>query len=247
MTGTIDQKVTDYHPSLDHAGNLIGGLRDSRARLRLIEECVDFTGKHVCDLGCSGGFFAFEVARKAKSVTAVDANKELIEQNRRNARDLGYSNIEFIDELATPQFVSTLPRFDVVLFLSVFHHIIINSKLFPWSGSSDRKEALELIREINHRTDVLVFEMGETWESFTKWGSTLNATIDNTREWIPKHVFGTSYKSVTTLRGVGYQRLPFNWMPWLARPMLQTRFGRKLMKKGGFARRDFRDIYIGFQ
>lgn len=233
-----------YHPTVDNDGRFIGGERDYYGRLRVIESEVDFTGKRVLDLGCSGGFFAFAIANKAASVTAVDGDQHMIEKNREAAKKVCCTKVEFICERITPEFLDSLPKYDVVLFLSVFHHMVANSAVYDWSDACEQDDAQRVLKAIRKLADVLIFEMGRPDEHF-HWSDAVNVAVGEPRVWVPEHVFGPTYKSVKVLDGAGYQKWPFRWLPQLRELGFGSRFGRKLNRMIGIDQRDFREIYIG--
>lgn len=234
-----------YHPHLTEDGVFQGGERDYEGRLRKIEQVIDFNGARVLDLGCSGGFFSFSLAKKAAFVCAVDADEELQNQNRITKGRLGLNNIEFLTATLTPSFLKSLPQFDVVLFLSVFHHFFATSGTYDWcdSDSSSAYEVLEAIKAIGN---VLVFETGHPDEGF-EWCQDIQQTSGELREWVRQTVFGDSYARVLTLRGTAYDHFPFKIMPFLRRLIPANKYGRKAIKMLGLDVRDFRDIHIGFR
>jgi SAM-dependent methyltransferase len=246
------RKRETYHPKLASRGTFVGGRRDFQRRLHIVESEVDFTGKRVLDLGCSGGFFTFSIAQKAASVTGVDANPHLIDQNRHAAKRFDYPNTEFLCEPITTDLVSGLPHYDVVLFLSVLHHIIAGSITYAEWNQYHLDEVFGMLAAIQDTADVYVFETGQP-DEFERWSPTLKSVMGTPREWIAKHVFGTSYDEVIIRSGPAYQRFPYRWLPQLysfdfgtssaAKPLGWIK--RNLIKLGGVNPRDFRDIYIG--
>lgn len=83
----------------------------------------DMTGMHVLDIGCNGGFYSLEMARRGASVVAMDLDPRYLEQTRlvMEAHGLG-GHVETrwaqVYDLATWE-----ESFDVVLFLGVFYHL----------------------------------------------------------------------------------------------------------------------------
>jgi len=72
----------------------------------------------VLDIGCGQGFLTYDVAKKARSVTAIDLNKDNIELAR---RDFNKDNIKYIYGDAT-QF-DFEEKFDVAILSNVLEHI----------------------------------------------------------------------------------------------------------------------------
>lgn len=236
-----------YHPSLDSNGNFLGGERDYEGRLSVIESVVDFSGKRVLDLGCSGGFFSFSIARKAKSITAIDADKHIIDRNRRIARSLDIGNIDFIENRITPKLLRELPNYDVVLFLSVFHHILVNSPTYDWTSEALNSEPNDVLSALRGVATTLVFEMGRTEEGFS-WSKDLKQVVKEDQDhWIRKNVFANEFSKVKVLSGSARKRWLFRLMPALRNIPFQETLGRHLFKIMKVDRRDFRDIYIGIK
>lgn len=234
-----------YQPSIDEHGNFIGGERDYQGRLDIIESVVDFTGKRVLDLGCSGGFFSFSIARKAQHVTAVDADSHMIQKNIENAKRLKIENIDFVNKKIDAAFLKETGNYDVVLFLSVFHHIIVGSSVYDWTEEKEQGEAMKLLAALRNVGDILVFDMGRPEEGF-HWCADLKRIIGEPRDWVPQHVFGTdTFADVRILPGAAGRKWPFRKCPQLGRLPFGPRIGSRLYRLAGVDRRDFREIYIG--
>jgi SAM-dependent methyltransferase len=97
-----------------------GGLHPKH---RLIGYHVFFTDNvnatdTVLDIGCGNGALAFDVAKKAKSVTGIDIETKSIEKAKRKH---GAGNIRFIAGDATKD-LST-ETFDVIILSNVLEHI----------------------------------------------------------------------------------------------------------------------------
>ena len=92
-------------------------------RLQLFDT-FDVKGKTIYDLGCSNGFYCFELAKRGARVIGVDKNKETIKINRLISEyyDL---EIEFIEDdlLDETFYTDRMEKSDIVIFLSVIHHI----------------------------------------------------------------------------------------------------------------------------
>lgn len=58
-------------------------------RLKWFDRHIDWTGKHVLDLGCAGGFMAEALVNKCAHVTAIDPAAEAIQAARRQAALVG--------------------------------------------------------------------------------------------------------------------------------------------------------------
>lgn len=96
---------------------------DSEAKLRMMRLPEDLSGKSVLDIGTCEGFFAFEAERRgADRVLAIDINDkaqrkfEALKQILNSRVEFRVLNVTDLDERA-------IGTFDIVFFLSVFHHI----------------------------------------------------------------------------------------------------------------------------
>jgi FkbM family methyltransferase len=91
---------------------------DSAQRLEYVLN--NLTGETVLDIGCSGGFFTRELAKRGYAVTAIDNRPRLLAVNRYLCT---IQNLEVDFRLGDWQkIVNDLPPFDNVLFLSVIHN-----------------------------------------------------------------------------------------------------------------------------
>ena len=99
------------------------GSVKSEKRLQRIQLPMDLRGKSVLDIGCNEGFFAFEAERRgAAYVLAIDSD-EMARKKFHIVKHLLKSNVEFSFLSVTDLDECKVGRFDVTLFLSVFHHL----------------------------------------------------------------------------------------------------------------------------
>ncbi len=179
----------DYHPT--HRSRPWHGGRRVENRLRAITGAVDFDGKSILDLGCNGGYFSFAVAAAAERVVAVDGEAELIRLNQAKQAELGITNIDFQHALITPEFIDNMPNFDIILFLSVFHHMLCASQAHDWNTQSERSNAMEVIRKLRGKSKILVFEMGYPWEGYD-WSANL-PPMEDPCVWVKDNIFGADF------------------------------------------------------
>jgi len=89
-----------------------------REELRAIENCYDFRGKTVLEVGSAGGYFTFNIAKKAYYVIAFEADKSVCDVTNAIRAEKEYHNISFINKPFKLMDASRL-RVDVVLMLNV--------------------------------------------------------------------------------------------------------------------------------
>jgi len=110
---------------------------------------IDFHGKSVLDIGCWDGYWSFDAQRRgAKEVLATDD----VTQNwsggegLKIAKQLFQSSVEINQEMSVYKLSSLQRKFDIVLCLGVFYHLV------------DPFRALAEIRHCCHDKTIIVFE-----------------------------------------------------------------------------------------
>ena len=195
MPVTLEERLS-YHPD----PNLQAGSRSKRkveARHRLIGGNVDFSGKRVLDLGCSGGYFGFALSGTVSSYLGVDADEAVIERNRNAAWQRSLVNLEFRSAAITPSFIRGLAPVDVALFLSVFHHILATSDAYDWNRPGEF-DPFDLLRALRERAGVLVFETGYPDEGF-EWCERLPPMTPTPRAWVMRALREAGFRHVEVI------------------------------------------------
>jgi len=125
---TIEESIAkyDWYQTID-LGNGVstpGETGDStRKKLDMMALPDDMSGMAVLDIGCNEGFFAFESERRgAAHVVAMDKSTVAMDKFMLVKSLLG-SAADFLQVDLTAPEVERLGRFDIVFFLSVFHHL----------------------------------------------------------------------------------------------------------------------------
>ena len=108
-----------YQDTIDDTGRTRRpGTRECGSRYDAITAHLEGERFTVLDLGAYAGYFSIRLAYDYDAhVTAVDDYPALVERCR------GWRNITVIADRLTPEQVDKLGRFDVILALSVLHHI----------------------------------------------------------------------------------------------------------------------------
>jgi 2-polyprenyl-3-methyl-5-hydroxy-6-metoxy-1,4-benzoquinol methylase len=116
----------DWYQSIDLGNGIAtpGETGDAtRAKLEMMDLPEDMTGMSVLDIGCNEGFFAFEAWRRgARRVLALDKSREAEAKFDLVKRITG-AKVEFRRVKLTEVTREKDSRFDLVFFLSVFHHL----------------------------------------------------------------------------------------------------------------------------
>jgi len=112
---------TNHYQSIPQLG--VDGFRKTNTRLKELGlDKIDFNGKSVLDVGCSGGQFCMYAADNgAKHVMGIDL-PEVIEATQELATYLGYYNIDWVGlNLNNGDKVDF--KADVTLYLSMYMHV----------------------------------------------------------------------------------------------------------------------------
>lgn len=156
----------NYQPLVNRSG----GMRSCTDRLEAIK-------KNICeadlclDVGCNTGFFSYEISKMGIFTIGLESEmKNVIVAGSQYARP----NVIYKQYSLDGDSVGMLPRADIVLFLSVFHHLV------KYYG---REEALFVLRKLAGKCNQqLFFETGQPDERGTRWADKMNF-IGNMNEW----------------------------------------------------------------
>lgn len=142
------------------------------------------------DIGCNVGYFTLRMAAAGGICLGIDVGRNEISYARGLAALHHVSNVAFLQFEVTPQTVAALPRVDVIICMSVFHH---------WVRKLGLERATQIIDGIANRCDFLVFETGQHNETDTCWASQLAFMGDDCDGWIRRFLSGRGFASVTKL------------------------------------------------
>jgi hypothetical protein len=134
----------------DKADRGVGTLERWRAMER---EIAVRPGASAMDLGCNVGFFVFSLAKMGFQTIGVEGDDIYWRIARHAARKMDLANVGLLNMYVTPQSVDLLPKTDVVIFLSVFHH---------WARYFGFDKATEMLARLwDHCGSQLFFDTGE--------------------------------------------------------------------------------------
>ncbi len=92
-------------------------------KLEMMNLSGDLSGREVLDIGCNEGFFSFEAERRgAKRVLAIDKS-QVAKEKFSLIKELKQSRVEFLFTDLLDLHPMDAGKFDIVFFLSVFHHL----------------------------------------------------------------------------------------------------------------------------
>ena len=167
-----------YQPVLQN-GKFVGyDARDCGQRWDIIEPHLPPDARSALDLGCAQGFFTVQLARRGLIAIGVDNLSSALDVGWHQCRTNDISGVGFIKEDITHEFVERLPQFDVVVFLSLMHHLMCIHGV-EWCA--------ELLRRLRQKVKMaLFFDMGHSREYLHEWHELLPDMGPNPSEWITK-------------------------------------------------------------
>jgi SAM-dependent methyltransferase len=154
-----------YEPDPWHPGNN-PDLRDSLARADAILRRLPDEPLSVIDIGCQIGYFTFALARRGGFCLGIDyaRNEIMIAQALAAVHRVG--NATFAQMEINAETAASLPRADVVVCLSVYHH---------WVRKLGRDGAEKILRNLASRASrFLVFDTGQPDETGAEWAEKLS-------------------------------------------------------------------------
>ena len=163
---TLENLVSElnemYHPIFGHPELSHGARRGSETRLEKIVQVyralADLHGRplKVLDLGCALGYFSFNLAQLGADVTAIDSDPICVGVCREISKENPHLSVSVMQK-AVENSIELLQSgdFDLVLGLSIFHHITF---------SSGFKNAHTIVQELIGENSVLLCELAEKSE-----------------------------------------------------------------------------------
>lgn len=125
----------------------------------------DLSGKTILDIGCNEGFFSFDVEkRKAKKILAIDKSSVAMEKFNL-IKSIFNSKVEFQKKEILELNPSEIGKFDIVFFLSVFHHLrypfMVLDRIYELTRGYALMEFVEAIPERDEHLSALVRKMSK--------------------------------------------------------------------------------------
>ena len=171
-------------------GKLASSDRDCSDRWQLIEKEL---GKEkietLIDLGSAEGFYVLNSAKNFGIFSlGVDADERRISVAQMQLTDEKIENAGFVFSTINEKFIKKMPVFNVVIFMSVAHHMIREI------GEEKTREIISLIKQKTNK--FMIFEMGQPNEIENKWVKDLPEMKPNPEEWIKKFLMSCGFSEV---------------------------------------------------
>lgn len=179
-----------YQPVL-YRGMYIGAAhRNCFDRWELIRtELVRHAARTVLDIGCAEGFYVLRAAKEFGCFAlGVEADRRRLSVADDQLILEHISNAGFILGVVKDDLLSKLPKSDLVLFLSIMHHMMYSA------GVEYCREYLFKLRSIVG--SALIFEMGQSNETKNEWAGKLPDMGENPHVWIREFLLSAGFSRV---------------------------------------------------
>jgi SAM-dependent methyltransferase len=165
--------------------------RDSIDRYLSISQALPDMPFSCLDVGCNEGFFVFKMAERGGFCLGLDAGRNEIMVADSLAKIYKVNNVSFINETIDPEKSKALPVFDVVIFMSLFHHLARHNGL---------EYATQILQGISDSCGkYMIFETGQPDEENVSWADELKYMFPDVRVWCTDLLKGCGFNSVKVI------------------------------------------------
>jgi len=134
---------------------------DNLERWQSISPHINSTDQTCLDIGCASGFFTSKMADLGLLSVGIDVRKNRIKHARKIFRDKERCSFMLLE--LSPNNISKLPNFDVILLLTVYHH---------WCYHYGRENAEKMLRYLADVSNKIIFEPpGKESSKFSEVGN----------------------------------------------------------------------------
>jgi len=120
---------------------------DSKARWQLMAPRIDEKDESCIDIGCADGYFVKQFSNLGLLTMGVDQSKESVQTARALYAD--QEGASFMNYWITPDSIQSIPSFDVILLLTVYHH---------WVTQNGHGEAERMLKVLADKSKKIFFE-----------------------------------------------------------------------------------------
>jgi O-antigen chain-terminating methyltransferase len=150
-------------------------------------------GHHVgsaMDIGCNNGFFTFNLAQLGYVSLGIESERSLYHVCNL-VKEINACNSAIFLNAKLEDVITQLPKVDVTVFLSLFHHLV------RLHGIDHASEILSQLLSKTNR--VMFFEMGQSNEVNTSWARYLPDMGAEPRLWLQDYFANLDVKRVKWL------------------------------------------------
>jgi hypothetical protein len=177
--------VEKYQPTYNPQKYKIFGnnftKRETEDRVKFIEKYIPWTKvKSLLDIGSLFGYFVFRLSENRNIIAhGADISFEYIAYSRAIANLNEIDKTSFMTMELNSKSAKMLPKYNLILFLNVFHHIVH----FQGFESADK-----IMRSLVSSCDYFIFETGTYTEKNQYWTKDLLFMGSNTNKWIETYL-----------------------------------------------------------
>lgn len=179
-----------YHPLFVQSEQWAEGERACSDRwVTILPYLKKLSPSSLLDLGCAEGYFVQQAASTLHCLSlGVDADIRRLTVARALTtlnETVGASFVQSDIDLA---FLEKLPRFDVVIFLSVLHHVMYEH------GENYARTLMTSIHGLTGKC--LVFDMGQSTETSHAWSKLLPNMLPDAATWITNFLKSAGFTTI---------------------------------------------------
>ncbi len=170
-------------------------LHDERASYGRLDAINRFLPENAqpttLDIGCNLGFFTFNMAKRGGFSIGIDYGRNEILAAKALSIRHSVNNIAFTQMEVTPENASLLPRADMVICLSIFHH---------WIRKLGKAESLRIMRGLaGSANKYFVFDTGQPNEENVEWSKCLEFMNPDINAWAEDYLKALGFSKVVNL------------------------------------------------
>lgn len=170
-------------------------LDDERASYGRLDAINNFLSENdtpsVIDVGCNLGFFTFNMAKRGGFCIGIDYGRNEILAAKALAHKHSIDNIVFTQMEITPDNASTLPKADMVICLSIFHH---------WIRKLGEDKSLKIMQGLADSSNkYFIFDTGQPNEKGVDWNQNLEFMNPNIKDWADRYFKALGFSRVVNL------------------------------------------------
>lgn len=187
-----NSKVVFYQPTYNPNNFELYRINDvtrkeTDMRVDTISSQFDFNSiNSYLDIGSQFGYFVFKLAESKKLIArGIEMDKVLYAYSNAIIILNDLENVSFANCKMTPEKAEKLPRFDLISFLNVFHHIVH----FDGFDAADK-----IMRILSNKCNYFVFETGQYDEKGYYWTEDLKFMGSDPNLWVKEYLTNLGYK-----------------------------------------------------
>ena len=145
----------------------------------------------VLDIGCEQGYFVFRMAERGGFCIGIDWDRHKIEIAQALSTVYNVNNALFAQMDINNKTASTLPKVDMVICLSIFHH---------WAHKLGEYDAKEIMIKVSNCAEkYLIFETGQPNEVKKKWAERLSFIVPDIDSCVRSFLYELGFEKIHNL------------------------------------------------